>query len=151
MLYTLYGNVPSLIWQTSAFRSLSLTLFFFLFALLISVCESGKDIFHMPRSPERVISQLSCSHWLVDAIIQFEYLWNRHYAWKGKKLSSLYWKGVFQISRHVSGLHIVLKMWVKCDVISPHHHQPPPTNHHHPFMTPLLGLLMWLLLICILI
>lgn len=32
--------------------------------------------------------------------------------------SSLCRKGVSQISRHVSGLHIVvLKMWVKCDVI----------------------------------
>lgn len=28
------------------------------------------------------------------------------------------WKGVFQISRHDSSLNIVvLKMWVKCDVI----------------------------------
>lgn len=35
------------------------------------------------------------------------------------------WKGFFQISRHVSGLHIVvLKMWVKCDVIF----SPPPLD-----------------------
>lgn len=123
----LYGGVPSLTRQLSALFPFLLTyLFFFsplfslfIFALFNSVCESWKDKFHMPWYRRKYFHNWICLHWLVDVKkkkkIQSEYLWSCHYEWKRKNWrKGLCWKE----GRYVSDLHIVvLKMWVKCDVV----------------------------------
>ena len=150
MLY--YGNVPSLTWHVSALVPFCwLFLLFFLFRLhsWIACVRVGRIGFHMPRSPPESgwFHKPIVPHWLVDAIIQFEYLWKTTITPERERIAGVVCAGREHFRYpDMSVVYILLcwKMWVKCDVIfSP----PPPPN---PFMTPLLSLLMWLLLICIL-
>lgn len=126
--------------------------FLFCFALLNSVWVSewvGWIDFTCRDHRSGVISQLNCSHWLVNAITHSLSICETTIMPERKSAGIvLRWNRVFQISRHVSGLRVVvLKMWVKCDVIPL---SPRPPTHPPSFLTPLLSLLMWLLLICIL-
>lgn len=144
----LYGGVPSLTRQLSALFPFLLTyLFFFpplfslfIFALFNSVCESWKDKFHMPWYRRKYFHNWICSHWLVDVKKKKKYSLSICEAAITSERERTEGKVCAERKEDMSVIYILL-CW-KCGWNVMLFPSPP--------MTPLLSLLMWLLLICIL-